>query len=156
MELEWSVISHWHWWIAGALFLIIELLSPAFFFLWLGVAAGVTGAALLLFPELDWKWQTLLFAGLSLAALYIWHRVIKHHPQESDAPQLNQRGAQYVGRQFTLIEPIVNGMGRIRVDDASWRIHGADLPAGAVVTVVAVEGVTLRVEAASTQSERES
>jgi hypothetical protein len=39
---------------------------------------------------------------------------------ESDQPKLNRRGEQYVGRTFTLEEPIVNGHGKIRVDDSTW------------------------------------
>ena len=42
--------------------------------------------------------------------------------------------------------PIVNGRGRIRVDDTYWRAEGQDQPAGARVRVVAVDGVVLKVE----------
>ncbi|HEY1153047.1 MAG TPA: NfeD family protein, partial [Pseudolabrys sp.] len=65
---------------------------------------------------------------------------------QSDAPTLNRRGASYVGRQFTLAEPIVNGVGRLRVDDSQWRISGIDAPAGVTVRVVRADGATLHVE----------
>jgi membrane protein implicated in regulation of membrane protease activity len=52
-----------------------------------------------------------------------------------------------VGTDFYLDEPIVRGYGRMRVGDSSWRVKGADCPAGAKVRVVAVEeGSLLRVE----------
>ena len=42
--------------------------------------------------------------------------------------------------------PIKDGEGRIRVDDSSWRVTGADRFAGAKVRVVRVEGSTLVVD----------
>ena len=71
---------------------------------------------------------------------------IKKKPFESDKPNLNRRGAQYVGRTFTLSEPITNGFGKIRVDDSTWKVEGSDSPAGAQIRVVGVDGVVLKVE----------
>ena len=50
------------------------------------------------------------------------------------------------GRLATLREPIVNGVGKIRVDDTTWKISGPDCAAGAKVLVTGVDGVVLRVE----------
>jgi membrane protein implicated in regulation of membrane protease activity len=44
-----------------------------------------------------------------------------------------------------LVEPIVNGRGRVRLDDASWTVTGPDLPAGAAVEVTGADGVVLEV-----------
>jgi membrane protein implicated in regulation of membrane protease activity len=55
------------------------------------------------------------------------------------------RGQRYVGRVFTLDEPIVNGRGKIRVDDTTWNIEGADLAAGVSVEVTSVDGTILKV-----------
>ena len=66
--------------------------------------------------------------------------------RETDAAPLNQRGQSLVGRVFTLEAPIKDGEGRIRVDDSSWRVTGADRFAGAKVRVVRVEGTTLVVD----------
>ena len=52
------------------------------------------------------------------------------------------------GRTFTLSAPILNGVGKLRVDDSQWRIAGPDLPEGSRVRVVRAEGATLRVERA--------
>ena len=62
-----------------------------------------------------------------------------------------------IGADFFLDEPIVRGYGRIRVGDSSWRVAGADCPAGAKVRVVAVEdGSLLRVERADGDAARDS
>ncbi len=84
----------------------------------------------------------------SVAAVAGSRIYLRRHPTKSDHPNLNRRGEQYVTRVFTLKEAIVNGQGKIQVDDSTWRIEGDDLPAGAKVRVVGVEGTRLKVEKA--------
>ena len=141
-------IDYWHWLILAGILLIIEVAAPSFFFLWLSVAAGITGLALLAVPDLAWEYQILLFSGLSILSLTVFKRYQRAHPVTTDQPALNRRGEQYIGRTFTLTEPILNNTGKIRVDDSTWRVKGADLPAGARVRVTGVDGVILKVEAA--------
>lgn len=50
-----------------------------------------------------------------------------------------------MGRTFTLSEPIINGRGKINVDDSTWRVEGPDLPAGTPVLVIGVDSVTLKI-----------
>ena len=60
---EWfEQIVFWHWWILAGLLLIVELTAPAFFFLWLGIAAAATGLLLLVFPAIPLEMQLVLFA----------------------------------------------------------------------------------------------
>lgn len=136
----------WHWWTLGVLLLIVELLAPGMFFIWMGESAFVVGAILWLVPTLDTEYQVMLFSALSLLSILVSRRFLKWRPIISDHPLLNQRTAQYVGRVFTLEEPIVNGRGKIRVDDSSWRVEGEDCAAGARVRVIDAEGVILKVE----------
>ncbi|MBE9541419.1 MAG: NfeD family protein, partial [Proteobacteria bacterium] len=62
------------------------------------------------------------------------------HRAETDHPLLNKRGAQYIGRVFSLIEPIENGRGKIRVDDSIWTVQGEDCPVDTKVEVTSVDG----------------
>ena len=140
-------IIFWHWWSLGAILLIVELLAPGMFFLWMGESAFVVGAILWLFPGMDEEYQVMLFSVLSVISILAARRFLKRRPIESDRPFLNQRTAQYVGRVFTLEEAIINGRGKIRVDDSTWRVEGEDCPAGAKVRVVDAEGVILKVQA---------
>ncbi|RLA38196.1 MAG: NfeD family protein [Gammaproteobacteria bacterium] len=138
--------THWHWWVLAVFLIILEVFSPAAFFLWMGVAAGVTGFAVLAQPELGWEYQLLIFALFSVVSIVSWRRYLVRHPIQTDQPSLNRRGEQYVDRLFTLEEPIVNGQGRIKVDDSTWKISGTDCAQGAKVRVVGVDGVILLVE----------
>ena len=147
MESNWlEGITYWHWWVLGIAFVILEIFSPAAFFLWMGIAAGVVGLLLLALPDLSWEWQILAFALLSVAAIALGRSYLKRNPIKTDQPTLNRRGEQYIGRQFTLDEPIVNGVGKLRVDDTSWKINGPECEAGTKVRVTGVDGVVLLVE----------
>jgi hypothetical protein len=141
-----ETLAYWDWFIAALVLVILEIFAPGAVFMWLGIAAGVVGAVVYLAPELDWKWQFTLFAVLSLVSIVVSRRYLKRRPLATDHPDLNRRGAQYVGRNFTLDEAVVNGRGRMRVDDGTWAVEGPDLPAGSKVRVKGVDGTTLHIE----------
>ena len=138
-------LLYWHWWIAGLVLLVLEMLLPTgFVLLWIGASAIIVGALSWLLP-LSWPIQLVLFGVLSAASFFLWRH---YRPVEkpTDRPTLNRRGHSYVGRTFTLADPIVNGVGKLRVDDSQWRITGPDVPAGTQVQVVQADGATLLVE----------
>ena len=139
-------IEFWHWWVAAIGLIVVETLAPGAIFLWLGVSAAVVGAILLAAPELSWEYQLLIFAVLSVGSVIGWRAYHKHHPTETDLSNLNRRGEQYIGRVVTLDDPIVNRVGKVRLDDTSWKVEGDDQPAGARVKVVGVDGVVLKIE----------
>ena len=139
-------IDYWHWLILGGVLLLVEVAASGFFFLWMAVAAAITGLVLLVYPGLGWQYQLMLFSGLSVISIVAFRSYQRSNPESTDQPALNRRGEQYIGRSFTLEQPITNNVGIIRVDDSTWRITGADLPAGSSVRVVGAEGVILKVE----------
>ena len=138
-------IDHWSWWILAIALLVLEVFAPGTFFLWMGIAAAVVGTLLLLAPGMGWEYQILIFAALSVASIFIWRLYFRKHPVTTDQPALNRRGEQYVGRTFTLGEPITNGQGKIRVDDTTWKVLGEDCEAGSRVKVTGVDGVQFKV-----------
>jgi len=142
-----SGITFWYWWILAVVLVILELLAPGVIFLWLGAAAVVSGFILFAVPDIPWQQQFLIFAVLSVVSVIagrIWWA--KRAPTESDHPTLNRRGQQYIGRSFKLNTAIEDGVGRITVDDTTWRVNGDDMPAGTHVTVTGVDGATFKVE----------
>ncbi len=110
---------------------------------WLGLAAVVTGVLLFLVP-MQVEATLLVFAALSVVAVLAGRRMIGP-PRQSGESALNDRAAKLLHRTFVLEEPIREGRGRIRVDDTLWRVEGPDLPAGAQVRVVGMDGMLLRV-----------
>jgi len=138
-----EALEFWHWLVFGVALAIIEVFAPGAFFLWLGISAAVVGSILWLIPGMSWELQVLIFAILSIASVVIARRYLIAHPLETDLPNLNQRGQQYVGRVFTLTVPVVNGRGKIQVDDSTWKITCEDCEAGTKVKINGVDGVVL-------------
>jgi hypothetical protein len=143
-------LAFWHWWVAAAILAILEMVMPGTLLMWFALAAGVVGLVVMVVPIIPWQAQFLLFAALSVTAIYAWRRYQAGNPAVADttAPTLNRRGDQYIGRVVTLHGDIVNGQGKANVDDTVWRVTGPDLPAGTQVKVTGVDGATLKVEKA--------
>ncbi|MCH8977033.1 MAG: NfeD family protein [Proteobacteria bacterium] len=145
--MEWiNDIVYWHWLIIAVALIILEILIPGAYFLWMGISAAIVGGAMFVFPQMPILVQILIYAVLSVITVVMYKSYRKKNPLVTDEPALNRRGEQYIGRTFTLKEPIVNGEGKIIVDDTTWKVAGMDMLAGMTVRVVAVEGSTLKVE----------
>lgn len=142
MNLQW-----WHWWIAAAAIAAFETFLPGAVAIWFAAAAAVVGALLLVVP-IPWQLQLVLFGVLGFVALFAWRRYDRGRPEPSDQPLLNQRAAQYAGRECVLSEAIVNGRGKVVLGDGAWTVRGPELPVGARVRVIAADGAVLVVEAA--------
>ncbi len=138
-------LEFWHWWVIAAVLAAIEIAAPGAFLLWLGIAAAAVGLVTILLPGIGWQFQLLCFAGTSIAAVLLGRRFYRREIK-TDAPTLNRRGEQLIGRVMTLSEPIVDGLGRIRVGDGAWSVEGEDMKAGTRVRVVGIDGTRLRVE----------
>lgn len=142
-------LGPWSWWIVGFVLLAAELIAPGVFLIWIGLAALVIGVFSLFFWEAAfWAWQLqlVLFAALSVVFALLGRRYFGRNRAVSDEPFLNQREASLVGRTATLQEPIVEGRGRIRLDDTWWPVNGEDLPAGTRVRIASARGRTLTIE----------
>ncbi|GLK54197.1 membrane protein implicated in regulation of membrane protease activity [Methylopila capsulata] len=141
-------LGPWRWVVLGVALLAIELVAPGTVLLWLGLAAIAVGALAFLVDP-GWQTEVLAFAVLGLAAAVGWWFFGRRdNAAVSDRPLLNRRAHACVGRVLSLDEPLVDGAGRVRIDDTVWRATGPDLPAGARVRVMAAEGSTLKVKPA--------
>ena len=138
-------LGYWHWWILAAALIILEVFAPGAFFLWLGLSAATVGIVVYFAPGIEWEVQVLLFSVLSIISIFVWRKFFRQKPSDTDQPYLNRRGEQYVGRVFTLDEPSVDGMGKIRVDDSTWKIRGESCPVGTQVEVTGTNGTILEV-----------
>ena len=143
--MRWDVFA----WAAVALLLFAaEAMAPGAFMLWLGLAAAATFVIVLLAPGMAVLTQVVVFAILSVVAILVWQRWFRGRGRGSDQPALNRRTAALVGRVVPLERAIVDGHGRVQIADAFWVVEGPDLPASTTVRVVAVDGMTLKVQEA--------
>lgn len=141
-------LGGWAWIAAGLLLIGLEMLAPGVFLIWLGLAALLTGTVVG-FAALSWQAAWLVFAGFALASVGLgWWITRRKGEEPEDAAHLNDRARGLKGRVFRLEATLVNGEGRVRVGDSSWRVKGPELLAGTEVRVVRVDGATLVVEKA--------
>ncbi len=143
--MRWEVMG----WAALAVILFAaEALAPGAFMLWMGFAATAVFLVVWAFDGLAVLMQVVLFVVLSFVSIQIYRTWFRKRARPSDQPLLNRRAEQLIGRVVVLDQAIVNGAGRAKVDDAFWVVAGPDLPAGSHVRVVAVDGMTLKVQEA--------
>ncbi len=84
--MEWLTnISYGHWWLLAGLLLILELASPTYFFLWLGIAAAAIGFLVIVFPSIPLEMQFIAFALLVVIAAYSWLRARKAGTSQSES-----------------------------------------------------------------------
>jgi membrane protein implicated in regulation of membrane protease activity len=137
-------LGPWAWIIAGLILLGVEVLAPGNVFVWFGVAALITGGFAFI-TDFGWQVDTVLFVVLAVVLVVAGRRYFARSAPASEQPFLNQRAAALVGRNTVLAEPIVNGDGRIRIDDTTWRVTGTDMPSGTRVRIAGVDGPVLTV-----------
>ena len=145
MQELFPFVGIWFWWIVAGVLLLLELMTPGVFSMWLALAAASVGITDY-FIDLSWQLELLAFAGFSLVYVYLarpWYS--KTRPPTSDLPHLNQRIYAFVGHTYVLAEPIINGQGKLDIEGTRWDVLGPNLAKGSTVRVSAVEGMKLRV-----------
>jgi membrane protein implicated in regulation of membrane protease activity len=138
----------WHWLIVGMVLLILEMFSPAAFFMWMGLSAAITGVITLIAPEMSWQIQVTIFSVLSIVIIASAKLWFNKKPIKSDEPLLNERGQELIGHVYAVHQAIVNGEGRIKVGETTWKARGPDAPVGARVRVIGARAAVLEVELA--------
>lgn len=140
-----NTVEFWHWLIAGLALLSVELLVAGAYFLWIGAAALATGMVSYATSPHPLV-QVVLFAVLAVVLVWGSRKLLHRYSLKPSANLLNERGAQLVGCELILDEPIYHGKAQVQIGDSKWTVYGPDLPAGEKVVVIRVEGVILIVE----------
>ncbi len=146
MDFQSLWFSHWMWWILAALLLLMEIMAPGVFFIWISLAAATVGGLVLLLPALSPETQGLLFAALAIAFTVLGRRYFRgSQDQNLPAGDLNVGGRRLIGRTVLVTQAIESGEGRVRVGDSEWSARGPDAPVGARLKVVGADGNVLEV-----------
>ncbi|NUS99446.1 MAG: NfeD family protein [Sphingomonas sp.] len=135
----------WFWLIGGVVLLIAEVIAPGFFLVFIGAAAMAAGLFTLLF-DLPLAYQLILFTVYAIIAVMIGRKVYANAAVDSSDPLLNDRAARMIGRSVTVIEPVDEHSGRVRVGDSEWSARGGPGSPGERVRITGVEGNCLLVE----------
>ena len=136
----------WLWLIGGVLLLILEVIAPGFFLVFLGAAAIATGLFTVLF-NLGAAAELALFALYSVIAVLVGRRFYANRTADSTDPLLNDRAGRLVGKVVTVVAAVDDQSGRVRVGDSEWSARGGPAAVGERVRITGVEGNCLTVEA---------
>ncbi|MDP1975288.1 MAG: NfeD family protein [Alphaproteobacteria bacterium] len=137
-------LDYWHWFVFTFIFSGLELIIPgSFFFLSLAVGALLTGIVGAFWSVFDWSYQTIFFAIISVVSIFILRKVLHYKETAPSKDDLNQREASLIGQVYPLVEPIVNGRGRVKIGDTTWSVEGPNLESGKMVKIIAAKGSIL-------------
>ncbi|MBV1689435.1 NfeD family protein [Novosphingobium sp. G106] len=145
--MEWfdALGNHYHWLAIGLLLAAAEMAIPGVFLIWLAAAALITGA-LTWFLPIGLPVQVVIFAVLSIAAVFTGKRYLAANPVEALDPKMNDRGARLVGETVVVTHAIDGGNGRVKQGDSEWLAKGPDAEPGTKMRVAGHDGVVLVVE----------
>lgn len=140
---------YWIWLAIGVALLAIEAAFSTEWLLWPAVAAGMVAVLTVIGLPLSLIGEVAVFAVLTVILTLLSRRLIQR-VNPSDSPDINAREGRLVGQRAQVIQPFVNGRGRVFVSGAEWiaEIDGVGPLAGETVVVEAIDGPKLKVRAA--------
>jgi membrane protein implicated in regulation of membrane protease activity len=136
----------WLWLIGGVLLLILEVIAPGFFLVFIGAAAIATGLFTVLFG-LGTAAELALFALYAVIAVMVGRKFYANRTDDSTDPLLNDRVGRLVGKSVTVVAAVDEHGGRVRVGDSEWSARGGPAQIGERVRITGVDGNCLKVEA---------
>ncbi len=141
-------LESWHWLSLGILLLLGEVLGAGGFLLGLGIGALLVALMVSVLPGLSWQAQLVWFGVLSIVSTLVYWKRFRALNQATDQPLLNNRAERLVGRKVEILEPVVNGKGKVQIEDALWTVLADDdIEVGVAVEIVATKGMELLVRA---------
>ena len=139
-----DVINLWQiWCIAGLILVIIEIFTPAMFFMNLGIACFF--AAISAFFGLSLLWQVIVF-GIFSTIFLIWLRPILMKNLRSNKTETVE---MYIGKTATVVEKVTQQGGRISLFGEEWQaksINDEVFEVGSEVRIVKNDSIILFVE----------
>lgn len=136
---------HYVWLALGLVMAILEMAIPGLFLIWMAGAALITGLVAWVVP-IGVPLQIVMFAVLSIVAVFAGRRYVADHPVVSADPMMNRRGDRVVGETVVVTQAIEGGSGRVRLGDGEWLAKGADAAVGTRLRVCGHDGTVLIVE----------
>lgn len=136
----------WIWLALGVVLLAVEAAFSTEWLLWPAVSAGMVAVVTALGLPLSFVGEVALFAVLTVAMTLLSRRLIQR-VNPSDSPDINARDSRLVGQRAQVVQPFVDGRGRVFVSGAEWaaEIQGAAPLAGESVIVEATDTGLLKV-----------
>ena len=134
----------WIWLAAVVLFLILELVTPAFFFASFSVAAVLAGVVAWIWPE-AYYWQMAIFAFGTIGLIPFARRIARRMDSSQEKPTNVDR---LIGKVALVVKPITPmEAGQIKLSGEIWNaVADVDIAVNEKITIVEITGTRVRVE----------
>lgn len=130
--------------VSGIVFIIIEIFTPAMFFLNLALASFLT--AILAFFILDWNILIPVFAISSLAFLLFLRPILVRTKKNGEKTGVEEK---YIGKIAKVTDTVTSTAGVISIYNERWEArsnNGEEIPVGSEVKIIRNESLLLYVE----------
>ncbi len=146
--------AFWFWVIVAIVFAIVEIMTVAFFAVFISI--GALGAAIVSLLGFGLLVQAIVLGVLGVAGIMIARPVLVER-LHIGRPTLRSGADSMVGQQAVLLEPIlgVGQPGHVKIAGELWPAltdDGSPIPVNTLVVVTALRSTTLIVRAASSTS----
>lgn len=134
----------WFWLALAIALMVIELSTVQLVSLWFSIGAIVTSLVKLIFPNLGFPWQALIFALVSVALLIATRPFVKKFlTRHSEGQKTNLE--LLLGKEAIVVEEINNirGEGTIKINGLVWSARSDDnsiIPADTIVIFKEING----------------
>ena len=140
--------AFWVWLAIGGVLLAIEMSTGSGWLLWPAGSAALVAVLSLL--HLNFAWEMIFFAGLTIATTFAGRRYLTR--TAPTGPDINDTSSHLLGHHGQAVTPFERGLGRVLVLGKEWAAEtdtAEPLQPGARVEVVAImSGARLKVRAA--------
>ncbi len=141
----------WFWLFLGFFLIAAEMFIPSTFIIWFGISAILT--AILAYFSINIAWQVLFFSVVAMVFLffvrsYIFSPSSDKQKDEGSSP-INDRARRYLGNTVTLKDDLIDGRGRISIEDTSWLCQskdGSNITKGKKVKIVDISSTVFIIE----------
>ena len=137
----------WVWLAIGVMLLAVEAMFSTEWLLWPAVVAGIVAVMTAAGFQPGAAWEVAIFAVLTVIATLLSRRLAGR--VNPIGPDVNDREIRLIGQRARVVEPFVNGRGRVFVTGAEWsaELVGSPPGPGQDVLVERVSGSCLTVRA---------
>lgn len=139
-----EILNLWQIWvIAGVILCIVEIFTPAMFFLNIGLACFI--ASIIAALGFAGIWQVVIF-GIFSAIFLIWLRPLLLKQKQSEKPETIE---MYIGKTAKVIEKVTKDNGKIAIFGEEWQaksINDEVFEVGDNVKIVKNESIVMFVE----------
>jgi len=139
----------WYWILVGIALIIMELMIPAFFVLWFGLGALITGVLVLIVPVLPLPAQIFIWALSSAVMTVLWFRLFPRIPSKTRIGTADGDIIGEIGLLTGDVSQFQRGSVRFQrpiLGSEEWLcIADMDIAAGSRVKIQSAEGSFLKI-----------